>query len=56
MRDWPDEQIVLGYRTQHHVEVDFRHLKPPLRYASADLPLDGPEAARAGLLPYPGSG
>jgi transposase len=27
--DWSDEQIVLGYRAQHHVEGDFRHLKNP---------------------------
>lgn len=27
--DWSDEQIVLGYRAQHHVEDDFRHLKNP---------------------------
>ena len=25
--DRSDEQIVLGYRAQHHVEDDFRHLK-----------------------------
>jgi len=28
--DWSDEEIVLGYRAQHHVEGDFRHLKNPL--------------------------
>jgi len=28
--DWSDEQIVLGYRAQYHVEGDFRHLKNPL--------------------------
>jgi transposase len=28
--DWSDEKIVLGYRAQHHVEGDFRHLKNPL--------------------------
>lgn len=28
-RDWSDEQIVLGYRAQHHVEADFRRLKDP---------------------------
>jgi transposase len=28
--DRSDEQIVLGYRAQHHVEDDFRHLKNPL--------------------------
>jgi transposase len=27
--DWSDEQIVLAYRTQHHVEPDFRRLKNP---------------------------
>jgi transposase len=27
--DWPDEQIVLAYRAQHHVEADFRRLKDP---------------------------
>jgi transposase len=27
--DWSEEQIVLGYRAQHHVESDFRHLKNP---------------------------
>jgi transposase len=27
--DWSDEDIVLGYRAQHHVEGDFRHLKNP---------------------------
>jgi transposase len=27
--DWSDEEIVLGYRAQHHVEGDFRHLKNP---------------------------
>jgi transposase len=31
--DRSDEQIVLGYRAQHHVEDDFRHLKNP-RYLS----------------------
>lgn len=29
-QDWSDEQIVLGYRAQYHVEKDFRHLKNPL--------------------------
>jgi transposase len=28
-RDWSDEQIVLAYRAQHHVEADFRRLKDP---------------------------
>jgi hypothetical protein len=28
--DRSDEQIVLGYRAQHHVEDDFRQLKNPL--------------------------
>jgi hypothetical protein len=28
--DWSDEEIVLGYRAQHHVEGDFRHFKNPL--------------------------
>ena len=28
--DWSDEQIVLGYRAQRHVESDLRHLKNPL--------------------------
>ncbi len=32
-RDWTDEQIVLAYRAQHHVEADFRRLKDP-RYLS----------------------
>src|SRR6266849_2542311 len=27
--DWSDEQIVLSYRAQHHVEADFRRLKNP---------------------------
>jgi transposase len=27
--DWSDEQIVLTYRAQHHVEADFRRLKDP---------------------------
>jgi transposase len=27
--DWADEQIVLAYRAQHHVEADFRRLKDP---------------------------
>ena len=27
--DWSDEQIVLAYRAQHHVEADFRRLKNP---------------------------
>jgi transposase len=27
--DWSDEQIVLAYRAQHHVEADFRRLKDP---------------------------
>jgi len=27
--DWPDEQIVLAYRAQHHIEADFRRLKDP---------------------------
>lgn len=27
--DWSDEQIVLAYRAQHHVEADFRRLKSP---------------------------
>jgi transposase len=27
--DWSDEQIVLGYRAQYHVEADFRRLKDP---------------------------
>jgi len=27
--DWTDEQIVLAYRAQHHVEADFRRLKDP---------------------------
>ena len=31
--DWSDEQIVLAYRAQHHVEADFRRLKDP-RYLS----------------------
>jgi transposase len=31
--DWTDEQIVLAYRAQHHVEADFRRLKDP-RYLS----------------------
>ena len=31
--DWSDEQIVLAYRAQHHVEADFRRLKNP-RYLS----------------------
>src|SRR5439155_20902327 len=26
---WTDEQIVLAYRAQHHVEADFRRLKHP---------------------------
>jgi transposase len=28
-QDWTDEQIVLAYRAQHHVEADFRRLKDP---------------------------
>lgn len=32
-QDWTDEQIVLTYRAQHHVEADFRRLKDP-RYLS----------------------
>jgi transposase len=28
-QDWSDEQIVLAYRAQHHVEADFRRLKDP---------------------------
>ncbi|HEY6770368.1 MAG TPA: hypothetical protein VI386_36960 [Candidatus Sulfotelmatobacter sp.] len=32
-QDWTDEQIVLAYRAQHHVEADFRRLKDP-RYLS----------------------
>jgi transposase len=28
-KDWSDEQIVLAYRAQHHVEADFRRLKNP---------------------------
>jgi transposase len=31
--DWSEEQIVLAYRAQHHVEADFRRLKNP-RYLS----------------------
>ena len=27
--DWSDEQIVLAYRAQHHVEADFRRMKNP---------------------------
>jgi transposase len=27
--DWSDEQIVLAYRAQHHLEADFRRLKNP---------------------------
>jgi len=27
--DWSDEQIVLAYRAQYHVEADFRRLKDP---------------------------
>jgi transposase len=27
--NWSDEQIVLAYRAQHHVEADFRRLKDP---------------------------
>lgn len=27
--DWSDEEIVLAYRAQHHVEADFRRLKDP---------------------------
>ena len=27
--DWSDEQIVLAYRAQHHIEADFRRLKDP---------------------------
>jgi transposase len=27
--DWSEEQIVLAYRAQHHVEADFRRLKDP---------------------------
>jgi len=27
--DWTDAQIVAGYRSQHHVEADFRRLKNP---------------------------
>jgi transposase len=27
--DWTDEQIVIAYRAQHHVEADFRRLKDP---------------------------
>lgn len=27
--DWTDAQIVTGYRSQHHVESDFRRLKDP---------------------------
>lgn len=26
---WTDEQVVLGYRAQHHVEADFRLMKDP---------------------------
>jgi transposase len=26
---WSDEQIVLAYRAQHHIEADFRRLKDP---------------------------
>jgi transposase len=29
-QDWSDEQIVLGYRAQHHVDGDFRLMKNPL--------------------------
>lgn len=32
-QDWTDEQIVLAYHAQHHVEADFRRLKDP-RYLS----------------------
>src|SRR6266852_4976833 len=31
--DWSEEQIVLAYRAQHHIEADFRRLKNP-RYLS----------------------
>ena len=27
--DWPDEQIVLAYRSQHHIEANFRRVKDP---------------------------
>lgn len=27
--DWSEEQIILAYRAQHHVEADFRRLKDP---------------------------
>lgn len=27
--DWTDEQIILGYRAQHHVEAAFRRMKDP---------------------------
>lgn len=27
--EWTDEQIVLGYRAQHHVEASFRRMKDP---------------------------
>jgi transposase len=29
-QDWADEQIVLGYRSQHYVEGDFRLMKNPV--------------------------
>lgn len=32
-QDWSEEQIVLAYRAQHHVEANFRRLKDP-RYLS----------------------
>jgi transposase len=28
-KDWTDEEIVLGYRTQHHIESAFRDMKNP---------------------------
>ena len=39
--DWSDEQIVLAYRAQHHVEADFRRLKDP-HYLSFRPPSTGP--------------
>jgi len=27
--DWSDEEIVLGYRAQHHIESAFRDMKNP---------------------------
>ena len=52
--DWSDEQIVLAYRAQHHVEADFRRLKrSSVSDLSTDLPLDRPETPGPRLLLRP---